>query len=77
METLRDELHDIILMHCFVTDAWGGSKLADWQYGYEVEVAGIDDAVDAILSRLTRQQPDAAGSEQAEQPTSRTDESSF
>ena len=60
MENLRDELYDIILTHCFVTDGFGGAKLADWEYGYEVMVDGIDEAVDAILSRLTPHQPDAA-----------------
>jgi len=50
MGTLRDELYNIILTHCFVTD-W-------WEHGYRV--AGIDEAIDAILSRLTPHQSDAA-----------------
>ena len=74
MENLRDELYDIILTHCFVTDAWDGGMLADWEHGYEVMIAGIDEAVDAILSRLTPHQPDApitpAGEGQEQTPLS-------
>ena len=47
----REDLYAIIEQHVFVTDAWGGSKLANWQYGHEVMVAGIDDAVNAILNQ--------------------------
>ena len=66
MEILRDELYDIILTHCFVTDGWGGSQLADWEHGYEVVVDGIDEAVDAILSRLALLETDAAINNQNE-----------
>ena len=60
MEISRDELYDIIQTHCFVTDRWDGGMLADWEHGYEVVIAGIDEAVDAILSYLTLHQPDVA-----------------
>ena len=49
----RSELIGILEEHLTVTDEWGGCKLAAWQYGYNVLVNGIDDAADAILSRLS------------------------
>lgn len=53
----RDELYAIIEQHVMVTDAWGGSKLANWQYGYDVMVGGIDEAVDAIMAAITPAPP--------------------
>jgi len=32
-----------------VDDEWGGCKLANWKYGNNVVVAGIDEAVTQIL----------------------------
>ena len=49
----RQELICILQEHLTVTDEWGGCKLASWQYGYNVLVDGIDEAADAILSRLS------------------------
>ena len=49
----RSELIEILEQHLAVTDEWGGCKLASWQYGYNVMVDGIDEAVDAILSLLS------------------------
>jgi hypothetical protein len=49
----RSELIGILEEHLAVTDEWGGCKLASWQWGNNVVVDGIDEAADAILSRLS------------------------
>jgi len=54
----REELVELIEAHVYVTDAWGGSKLAGWQYGHETMVAGIDDAVDAIIAAEQSHEPE-------------------
>lgn len=48
----RDELYALIADHVTVTDEWGGAKIANWQYGYNLCVAGIDEATDAIMAKL-------------------------
>lgn len=53
----RDELYALIDQHVSVTDEWGGSKLADWKWGRNVCVSGIDDAADAIMDRLSANAP--------------------
>ena len=45
----RERLIEILEENLGVTDEWGGSKLADWKWGCNVLVDGIDAAADAIL----------------------------
>lgn len=52
----RDELYALIADRVTVTDEWGGEKVANWQYGYNLCVAGIDEATDAIMAMLTEEQ---------------------
>lgn len=52
----RDELYALIADHVTVTDEWGGEKIANWRYGYNLCVAGIDEATDAILAKLESEQ---------------------
>lgn len=48
-------LGDILEQHLFVSDEWGGSKLANWQWGNNVVVDGIDDTVEAIMEYASQQ----------------------
>ncbi len=52
MKINRKELYDILDGVLIVTDEWGGCKLASWQWGSNVVVNGIDDAIDEILNYL-------------------------
>ena len=47
-----------ILETLTVTDEWGGSKLATWQYGHAVMVDGIDYAADEIMAKLKGEKND-------------------
>ena len=47
---IRARLWAIIEQHTYVTDEWGGSKLANWRWGSNVIVGGTDEAVDAIVA---------------------------
>jgi len=52
----RSELIGILEETLAVTDEWGGAKLAEWRWGHNVVVDGIDAAADAILTRLNQEQ---------------------
>lgn len=52
----RDELYALIVDHVTVTDEWGGEKVANWKYGFNLCVAGIYEATDAILAKLESEQ---------------------
>ena len=41
----------MIEAYLFVSDEWGGSKLANWQWGHNVVIDGIDNFIDAVLER--------------------------
>jgi hypothetical protein len=42
----------ILEEHLFVSDEWGGSKLAEWRWGHNVVIDGFDDAADALKEVL-------------------------
>ena len=45
-----------ILEECLsVSDEWGGSKLAEWKWGFNVVVEGIDEAADTIIKAASQQ----------------------
>jgi hypothetical protein len=48
VEIDKEKIEEIIDEHTSVTDEWGGSKLAEWKYGCNVLVGGIEEASDAI-----------------------------
>jgi hypothetical protein len=51
--TAMKDLITGILEECLsVSDEWGGSKLAEWKYGYNVLVDGIEDAVQKIIEEV-------------------------
>lgn len=50
LDTIRARLWATIGQHTYVTDEWGGSKLAGWRWGSNVVVGGIDEAADAIVA---------------------------
>jgi len=43
------EIEAIIEELTFVTDEWGGSKIANWKWGFNLAVDGITEAAEAIL----------------------------
>ena len=45
---------DILEQYLFVSDEWGGSKLALWRWGNNVVVDGIDDAADALFEHASQ-----------------------
>ena len=47
-----DEIAEIIEEFTIATDEWGGSKLAEWRYGVNVCVGGIDEAAEEIHNKL-------------------------
>lgn len=47
-----DEIAAIIEECTVVTDEWGGSKLANWAWGGNVLVGGIDEAAEEIYKKL-------------------------
>ena len=44
-----------------VSDEWGGTKLAGSQWGYNVLVAGIEDAAQKIVEEFANSQPTTQG----------------
>ena len=50
----RERLIEILNGHLFVSDEWGGEKLACWQYGHSVVIDGLDEAADEILKTISR-----------------------
>jgi hypothetical protein len=69
MEINRKELYDILDEVLTVTDEWGGCKLASWQWGSNVVVDGIDDAIDEILNYLGVNKSHLGVSEPEERPS--------
>ena len=51
----RDQLMAILEEHLFVSDEWGGSKLAAWRWGNNVVVDGLDDTADEILKAFDKE----------------------
>ena len=47
-----DEIAEIIQEYTIATDEWGGEKLANWEYGHNVCVGGIDEAAEEIHKKL-------------------------
>lgn len=47
-----EEIENIIEEFTFANDEWGGSKIANWQYGNNLVVDGITEAAEAILERF-------------------------
>ena len=47
-----EEIENIIVEFTFANDEWGGSKIANWQYGNNLVVDGITEAAEAILGRF-------------------------
>ena len=50
----REKIIAIMEEMLFVSDEWGGSKLANWEYGFNVVVDGIEDTVDAIIASASQ-----------------------
>lgn len=51
----QERIEEILEEHLYVTDEWGGSKLASWRYGHDVVVGGIDEAAaEIVLGGWTR-----------------------
>ena len=55
----KEQIIAILEEHLSVTDEWGGSKIANWQYGFDLVVDGIDFAADAILKSASQQAVEA------------------
>jgi hypothetical protein len=53
-EALKKELVPILEDILFVSDEWGGSKLANWQWGRNTIVDGVEDAADAVIDHLRK-----------------------
>jgi len=47
----KEQLILIMEDYLSVSDEWGGSKLANWKWGYNVVVDGLDDTADAIIEQ--------------------------
>jgi hypothetical protein len=67
-----DEIESILSSDLEVTDEWGGSKLAAWQFGAHTQVAGIEeaaknifDAIEARMSAEVKAQVEAARADSA------------
>lgn len=60
-----------VLENCLsVSDEWGGSKLAEWRWGNDVLVAGIEEAAEELERLLTSAAPDLPfTAEQLQPPT--------
>lgn len=54
----KEEMVAVLEDHLFVSDEWGGSKLANWKWGYNVVVDGIEDAVDDLIQQLENEPDD-------------------
>ena len=54
-KTDKEKIVAILEEHLFVSDEWGGSKLANWKWGYNTLVDGLDDAADAILEVASKE----------------------
>ena len=52
----RETIITIMEEMLFVSDEWGGSKLAEWRWGSNVVIDGIEDTADAIIA-VASQQP--------------------
>ena len=50
--TPKDLLISILEECLSVSDEWGGSKLANWQYGHNVLVEGIENAAQRIIKEM-------------------------
>ena len=59
---MEKRIIEILEEYLSVTDEWGGCKLASWQWGNNVLVAGIEDAAQKIVEEFANsaQQPYAA-----------------
>ena len=55
----KEKLIGMIGEYLFVSDEWGGSKLANWQWGHNVVIDGIDDFADAVFEEISQQAGEA------------------
>lgn len=51
-DDLRSQIISIIEQCVTVTDEWGGSKLAEWRYGSNVCIEGMEGAADEIIKAV-------------------------
>lgn len=49
---MEKRIIEILEEYLSVTDEWGGCKLASWQWGNNVLVAGIEDAAQKIVEEF-------------------------
>jgi hypothetical protein len=51
---MKEKIIAILEEMLSVTDEWGGEKLANWQWGNAVQVAGIEDAAEKIMKEIKK-----------------------
>ena len=53
----RGQIIAILEEILYVDDEWGGSKLANWKWGNNVLVGGIEEAADEIIKQTSSNKP--------------------